>query len=515
MNDYNYYNNDSVAVLMDNMFKCKNEIHVVKPLLKLLHDNNAIPRANYKGINDGLQGFDTDLNEENKLYNNLIKNVQFRPNVNNEKNLVKLLADVYRKFDLSEEVLQSVILSWLVTNKEYNSSCNLINDANKLHNIMMEYSQKKHGRVMVKHGGFDREERVRMMIEYFYNLFEIDGTTNVGFKRLYYKLKDNLNPLNYVKPAANFGAQAVKDVGNLGMQAVKNVGKLGYNAAEGLGNFAIDGAKVVLEGVNDINVGLKNIFKKGGNEDEETIIKLMIENFPDFKILKELNEIKSKEQLITLITNDPIYYNYLTKLYNDYRSNEHKDFSEHWDHVQKIVESLKRLPNTDFSLIVKGGNNNSHVNKAIVNNMLIGGGEFLLQLSTIDFNDVSKKFIAHLKQRGYEVENNDIVKLENLAKVINEKLNEYRLTLAEYYVTKYLKDKMKNNIEIGKVNYDITKLKLKENIINNHNDMKNLNNNLKDFFKFYNIYSKTINSGLSNVNKDHTDFGNLYNKYII
>jgi len=75
MNDYNYYNNDSVAVLMDNMFKCKNEIHVVKPLLKLLHDNNAIPRANYKGINDGLQGFDTDLNEENKLYNNLIRNV--------------------------------------------------------------------------------------------------------------------------------------------------------------------------------------------------------------------------------------------------------------------------------------------------------------------------------------------------------------------------------------------------------------------------------------------------------
>ena len=69
------YEYETYIMIGVNMFKCKNEIHVVKPLLKLLHDNNAIPRDNYNGINDGLQGFDTDLNEENKFYNNLVKNV--------------------------------------------------------------------------------------------------------------------------------------------------------------------------------------------------------------------------------------------------------------------------------------------------------------------------------------------------------------------------------------------------------------------------------------------------------
>ena len=502
MNDYNYYNNDSVAVLMDNMFKCKNEIHVVKPLLKLLHDNNAIPRANYKGINDGLQGFDTDLNEENKLYNNLVRNVQFRSNDNNEKNLVKLLADVYRKFNLSEEVLQSVILSWLVTNKEYNSSCNLINDANKLNNIMMEYSQKKHGRVMVKHGGSD--ESLKTMVTEMFTLFkdlEKDGANiyavikakniNANKNTLIYHILKNITP---EKLDTGILFDLITDVLNL---KSNNSNK-----------------SFVKNNLDEVLKLLKN------NIDDKTkkyeVIFTTVENLTAWNIFTEI----IIDNVTKYITNNGLDVAFRTIYHTIKGTNNSKDFDSHWKNVQKIVEDLKRplSSNIGTSLIVSiGGNNNSYVNKAVVNNMLIGGGEFLLQLSKVDFNEVSQNFILHLKQKGYNVENSDITTLDNLAKQVNEKLNEYREKVAELYLIKYLQEKMDKKIEIGSIkDYDKTKFKLTDNIITpNKDNIEKLNSSLKEFFKFYNIYKKTVNSTMNNVNKDHTEFEKLYAKYIV
>ena len=486
MNDYNYYNNDSVAVLIDNMFKCKNEIHVVKPLLKLLHDNNAIPRDNYNGINDGLQGFDTDLNEENKFYNNLVKNVQFRPNVNNEKNLVKLLADVYRKFDLSEEVLQSVILSWLVTNKEYNSSCNLINDANKLNNIMREYSQKKHGRVMVKRGGND--ENLKKMVTEMFTLYDKQNIT--------------YNATQVINPNKN----------TLIYHLLKNIKVTEFE-------------KNIIFNIEKADALLISVLTK--INDDLSINKLNSTHLLIFTTEPHLNSWNKFTDLIILNVTNYLTDNNLDVVFKTIYhliKNEHvpKDFKSYWTNVQEIVEKLKKPLNSNIgsSLIVSvGGNNNSYVNKAVVNNMLIGGGEFLLQLSKVNFKEVSKKFIEHLKYKGYNVESGDVTTLENLAEKVNESLNVYRTKVAEFYVTKYLEKKITDKTKVGETLIDknnLSNINLLKNIVSpNKDNMDDLNKNLKEFFKFYNIYNKTINSAMSNVNKDHTDFDDLYKKYII
>ena len=463
MNDYNYYNNDSVAVLMDNMFKCKNEIHVVKPLLKLLHDNNAIPRANYKGINDGLQGFDTNLNEENKLYNNLVQNVQFRPNNNNEKNLIKLLADVYRKFDLSEEVLQSVILSWLVTNKEYNSSCNLINDSNKLHSLMMEYSQKKHGRVMVKHGGSSLKEMVTEMFTLYngqkltYNDSEI-----IEFNKntLIYHLLKNIKVTDFKKDII----------------------------------FKIDEAKKELIDVLAlINADLLNNKMKSTH--------LLI--FTDDTHLKEWNTFT--DIIIDNVTNylslnglDDVFKTIYHTIKNEHVPTE---FSKHWNNVKEIIDKIKNnnitgnVQHLSFPLLnIKGGNKNSYVNKAVINNMLIGGIGNMLNLVNINFANLAEKLNKELKSRGYTLLPNDVIELKKLAKDVDDALLALNKDYIKYYINS-LNEKMKkipNDKTYNEVNINDYLSKFYDNKIDK-SDSKDFEKNLKIFLELFNNFNSIVN----------------------
>ena len=151
-----------ISLWMDNMFECKDNIHQFNPLLKLLHENKVMNTDKFKALNNALMGFNSNVGVENEIYDNLVHNVDFKPDANDEINLVKLLANVNSKVIVSKDVLQSVILSWLLTNREYSCSKTLLNDANDLYKKLQKYKQ-------MKYGGTAKDE-LNNMINYIINI---------------------------------------------------------------------------------------------------------------------------------------------------------------------------------------------------------------------------------------------------------------------------------------------------------------------------------------------------------
>ena len=103
MNKNNNYE-DLISVWMDNMSGCKNNMYQFNPLLKLLHEKNILSKDKFAVLNKGLVGFNSDVDKE-LYYYDLVSNNDYKTENNDDKNLVKLLANVNSKVNISNDVL--------------------------------------------------------------------------------------------------------------------------------------------------------------------------------------------------------------------------------------------------------------------------------------------------------------------------------------------------------------------------------------------------------------------------
>ena len=103
--DKNNSYEDLISVWMDNMNGCKNNMYQLNPLLKFLNKNNVLSNDKFVVLNKGLVGFSSDVDKEFSYYDNLVNNTDFKPESNDDKNLVKLLANVNNKVNVSNDVL--------------------------------------------------------------------------------------------------------------------------------------------------------------------------------------------------------------------------------------------------------------------------------------------------------------------------------------------------------------------------------------------------------------------------
>jgi hypothetical protein len=94
-----------ISVWMDKMYDCKDNIHQVNPLFKILHENNILKTDKFKVLNNALIGFNSNFDDEKEYYDNYKENLNFKPETNDEINLVKLLANVNNKVIISKDVL--------------------------------------------------------------------------------------------------------------------------------------------------------------------------------------------------------------------------------------------------------------------------------------------------------------------------------------------------------------------------------------------------------------------------
>jgi hypothetical protein len=87
------------------VIKCDNNYCYVNPVIKVLHNNKQLSNDNFNNLIKSFSGFSTNVDKELNIYENINSNLNFSSSSNDEKNLVKLLANINTKVKLSKEVL--------------------------------------------------------------------------------------------------------------------------------------------------------------------------------------------------------------------------------------------------------------------------------------------------------------------------------------------------------------------------------------------------------------------------
>lgn len=286
----NNIQDDLVKILVGGCLDIKGDIEKFLSINKVLFNDKS-----NEFINKVVVGFDYDKEDANKYYNFLQKNI-CKNNKPTENDIVNSLIEIKSSSDIDKNVIRAVIISYLITNKQYVNNINdFFEDAENMYKKIINGLQNK----VMKGGALDKND-LENMAKYFNDEMILVRTKNMLNGNKYaFKFKknneyDKINVLSYdIILKFKNDKSKTNDV-----HLYKNDTKTNTNLNEYLNNSKEDN-------INYLDTEIFNMFIKS------TILSISTSYFISYKKI-ELDEIISNkyDKILKLIYT--LYNNFFT-----------------------------------------------------------------------------------------------------------------------------------------------------------------------------------------------------------